>query len=310
MILLVSYGLTAIVVTTTGRITAEILTIDKAGVTVKAKLGTTLFKAADVKYILLDESRTDLEGRAGMLLKNGVWFYGEPSRISKSEGYIQNEYGLLQTTLDNIIYFSYQKDPTLELFLKRTEKEHVPTILLSSTGKTIVYLANGSTMSVKEFKIIEESGVFKYSFKDEIATYILNGNFVWKVEVERNAARGYNYVIETIKGTYIIGKPKFNNDLIIIDIPYDNRILLKISDVAKLFDINELYFGNDQVLLFSSNQIILTNQQMLIDNSKPPFNAVVSYDANSKTLIVNILAERLMFEGREMKEIYFDVPNK
>ncbi|MEN3042832.1 MAG: hypothetical protein ABDH59_05980, partial [Fervidobacterium sp.] len=38
-----------------------------------AKLGTAVFKPQDVKYVLMDETRTDLEGSVGILLKNGIW---------------------------------------------------------------------------------------------------------------------------------------------------------------------------------------------------------------------------------------------
>ncbi|MEN3042903.1 MAG: hypothetical protein ABDH59_06340, partial [Fervidobacterium sp.] len=62
---LVTTIFSAVIVTTTGRITAEVVSIDKTGITIRAKLGTAVFKPQDVKYVLMDETRTDLEGSVG-----------------------------------------------------------------------------------------------------------------------------------------------------------------------------------------------------------------------------------------------------
>ncbi|MCX7654863.1 MAG: hypothetical protein N2Z58_09350, partial [Fervidobacterium sp.] len=177
---LVSFFLTflysAVVLTSSGRVVADVLSIDKNGVTIRAKLGTTTFKPQDVKYVLLDESRTDLEGKVGIFLKNGAWVYGEPNQITSSSGLITSTYSTISTNLSNILYFSYSKPPTLEEFLKITQ-DHIPNILHSLDENTIVELSNGSKFIAKEMKIITDSSKTRFQFTDDFGTYTFDQSF-------------------------------------------------------------------------------------------------------------------------------------
>lgn len=296
---LVSFFLTflysAVVLTSSGRVVADVLSIDKNGVTIRAKLGTTTFKPQDVKYVLLDESRTDLEGKVGIFLKNGAWVYGEPNQITSSSGLITSTYSTISTNLSNILYFSYSKPPTLEEFLKITQ-DHIPNILQSLDENTIVELSNGSKFIAKQMKIITDSSKTRFQFTDDFGTYTFDQSFIWCVNVAKTRAQNYNYIVETKKGTYILCNPKFSGENVILTLPFETNYILKYNQISAIGKVGSI--------------IPTTQRQVLIRNEYQGIPTTFYYDPESKTLTITFIGETLSLDGKNVNEIVIEVPSK
>lgn len=281
----------AILSTATGNISAEVLSIDKAGVTIRAKLGTTTFKASDVKYVLMDESKTDLVGMPGVVLKNGLVFHGEPNQITNTSGVISTDYGIIQTTLQNIVYFSYNRSKELDTVMSLTIGL-LPRIV-AETKQTNVTLINGSKANIKEFKVTQEGNKTKFILTDEYGTYIFDSNVINRIEVDETNSANYKNYIETKDGAMILCNIIFAGENVLLTVPFDNKIVVKFNELSKIIEKSMDSPAYSRFL-----------------NAGTYIPASYNYDSSSKTLTINILTEKLSFEGKLYDQIVIDIPKQ
>lgn len=291
LVLFTVSSFSAIVSTTTGEITAEVLSIDKAGVTIRAKLGTTTFKAADVKYVLMDETRTDLLGMPGVVFKNGLVFHGEPNQITNTSGTILTDYGIIQTTLQNIVYFSYNRSKELDGIISVTTGL-LPRII-GSVNQTNVTLINGSKANIKEFKVTQEGNKTKFILTDDYGTYIFDSNVINRIEVDETNSANYKNYIETKNGAIILCNIIFAGENVVLTVPFNNKIVVKFNELSKITEKS----------MYSPAYSRFLNVGTYIPAS-------YNYDSSSKTLTINILTEKLSFEGKLYDQIVIDIPKQ
>ncbi|MEN3041861.1 MAG: hypothetical protein ABDH59_00920, partial [Fervidobacterium sp.] len=244
---------------------------------------------------LMDETRTDIEGSVGILLKNGIWLYGEPNQITASGGAITNPYAIVTTNLGNIVYFSYAKPSTFESFLKKTE-DHIPNIVPSEDDQTVVELANGSKFIAKSMDLNIDASGPKFSFTDDFGTYTFAPNYIWSIFVERSKCEDYKYMVETKKGTYIICNLKFSGENIVMNIPFGKNYILKLNQISSI--------GKYGVFSFT------TDKQSLVKGEQPGYAAAFWYDAQNKVLRVGFMVDSLTLEGKSTNEIVIELPSK
>lgn len=296
LVLLVNNLFSAVISTTSGKINAQVISIDKTGVVIKARLGTTVLKPADVKWILFDESRTDLEGKEGILLSNGLWIYGEPNQITTAGGTILGPYVSITTNLDNIVYFSFSKNTYIENLLNYTVTSDAKFIVPSLSEETIVMLINDCSLKVDKIERLEDGNRTIYKMSDSVGTYLIGSNYISVIMLGNTVAKDFNFVVDTKEGEKFLCNVKFNGDNVILYMPFNQTKVFKISQIAKISK-KEIFEQN-----FSFKDELRIN-----DITYP---AEFEYNYETKTLTVKIVTDTLKLADKKVDEIVIINPNK
>lgn len=296
LVLLVSSLFSAVISTTSGKINAQVISIDKSGVVIKARLGTTVLKPADVKWILFDESRTDLEGKEGILLSNGLWIYGEPNQITTAGGTILGPYVSITTNLDNIVYFSFSKNTYIENLLNYTVTSDAKFIVPSLSEETIVMLINDCSLKVDTVERLEDGNRTIYKMSDSAGTYLIGSNYISVIMLGDTVSKDFNFVVDTKEGEKFLCNVKFNGDNVILYMPFNQTKVFKISQISKISK-KEIFEQN-----FSFKDELRIN-----DITYP---AEFEYNYETKTLTVKIVTDTLKLADNKVDEIVIINPNK
>lgn len=282
----------AIVSTSTGNFTAEVLSIDKTGVTIRSRFGVTTFKSSDVKYVLIDESRTELIGRPGVVLKDGLVFHGEPNQITATSGSIVTNYGIIQTTIGSIVYFSYSRYPEYDQFVSLTTGL-LPRILGSNTEKAFVTLVNGSKFEISDFKLTQDGTKTRFIFNGTAGTYVFDSNFIDKIEVPLSETVMFQHYVVTKNGAAFLCNVFLSGDNVILTLPYGNRVVLKLAELSAIMD-KDFYSPSASRFLIGGRSVTTS----------------YNYDVSSKTLFIYPYTETLSIGGKTFQTVNLTIPKK
>jgi len=276
--------------TNAGKLVGEVVLIDKSGVAVVVNGTTRTIKPENVKYVLLDESRTDLVGTKGIVLNNGSIVYGEPSNITRNDGLITNQYGAIKITLDNVVYFTYEKNTDIEDLMKNLSAYKYADMFINpdfNMDKVVVYLANNTSFVADSVKINISGAEIIYTITSGNITYILKPGYITVLLYPREDIEG-KFFVELKSGVLLYGQLTFAQENVILDDGYENRFVVKFSDVSRIV--------NAESMSVRSN---------IVSHGLEVVNSFV--DGN--VLRIQLLTDKLYYNGKEVEKIELNLGN-
>mgnify|MGYP001142060201 CR=1 FL=1 len=276
--------------TNAGKLVGEVVLIDKSGVAVVVNGTTRTIKPENVKYVLLDESRTDLVGTKGIVLNNGSTVYGEPSNITRNDGLITNQYGAIKITLDNVVYFTYEKNTDIEDLMKNLSAYKYADMFINpdfNMDKVVVYLANNTSFVADSVKINISGAEIIYTITSGNITYILKPGYITVLLYPREDIEG-KFFVELKSGVLLYGQLTFAQENVILDDGYENRFVVKFSDVSRIV--------NAESMSVRSN---------IVSHGLEVVNSFV--DGN--VLRIQLLTDKLYYNGKEVEKIELNLGN-
>ncbi len=287
----INISFAAIVETTNaGKLVGEVVLIDKSGVAVVINGTTRTIKPENVKYVLLDESRTDLVGTKGIVLNNGSIVYGEPSNITRNDGLITNPYGTIKLTLDNVVYFTYEKNTDIEDLMRNLSAYKYADMFINSDfnmDKVVVYLANNTSFVADSVKINISGTDIIYTITSGNITYILKPGYISVLLYPREDIEG-RFFVELKNGVLLYGQLTFAQESVIIDDGYENRLVVKFSDVSRIV--------NAELMSVRSN--IVSHRLEVVDSF-----------VDGNVLRIRVLTDKLYYNGKEVERIELNLEN-
>lgn len=290
----------AIVETTTqGKLNAEVLTIDKDGVTIKSRLGSTFVKAENVKYVLMDEKRTDLVGKKGIHLVNGTVVYGEPAKITKDNGVIIHKYGNILLSLNDLIYFTYDNnDPSVDGKMEQLQRVRFGRMKITFNDKLekpLVQLPNNTIITADAINIQQQSDKVTFKIKSGNIEYQLLNPWIEYIELPKKTLETSKQLINLSDGSIIIGNLRFAKDTAVITTPFSDTLMVPINNIVN--------FSHTSLIVPNNN----TSNTYIRLGEIEPYS--FSYDPKMFTLTINIFAEKLTYDGNVIQSLEIPVAN-
>lgn len=281
-----------------GKLVVDILSIDKEGVTFKGKLGASLLKAENVKYVLLDEKRTDLIGKKGIHLTDGTIIYGEPVNISKDSGLVNHPHGVISLKLSDIVYFSYDNyESHIEIKMNELSRSRFSRSRLAldeSSEKVKIQLASGSTILTDTVNIQQTTdGKITFQFTSNNINYLVSSGYIELIEIPRRHASKTKFIVETADGSILLGNITFGGNLLLVTTAFDDKLTVPI----------------DQMVFFTlaSNVTPTTrtyDQYIRIGQFQ---GQRADYDGSTGTLTIYVVGTSMIFDGKQVSTLEIPV---
>lgn len=280
-----------------GKLVVEVLAIDKQGVTFRGKLGSSLLRAEHVKYVLLDEKRTDLVGKKGIHLTDGTVIYGEPVNVTKDSGVINHAHGVISLKLGDIVYFTYDNYEThIEVKMNELASSRFSKTRLAideATDKVRVRLASGSTVLTDAINIQQSGDRVTFQFTSNNVNYLVSSGYIELVEVPRRHASRARFLLETADRSILLGNLSFGGNTVLVTTPFGDRLTVPIDQLV-YFTLAATVTPADRTY----DQYIRIGQ----------FHGTrADYDASTGTLTIHVVGTSMLFDGRQVTTLEIPV---